>query len=183
MALRLIRAFGSLRGIYSAPADALAEAIGNKPYAQDVLAAAIAVARDIGMLAMREALYGEPTEPGNPRLRRYLVRRLSTLREECVLILYLTAEGLFIAEDFYPGAQCSMVTLPLRSTVRRGFDLNARRLVIAHNHPSGNPEPSAADLRATRHCIEVLSALEFALDDHIVVGTHEVVSMRDRGLI
>lgn len=98
-------------------------------------------------------------------------------------MLFLTADGLFIAEDFYAGTQCSVVSLPLRSTVRRGFDLNARRLVIAHNHPSGNPEPSASDIRATRHFIDVTAALDFALDDHLVVGAHGVVSMRDRGLI
>ncbi len=161
----------------------MAEAIGGNGANCDLLAAAITVARSIATLAAREALFGEPTEPGNPRLRSYLLRRLSTLREESVLVLFLTAEGLFIAEDFYAGAQSSEVTLPLRRTVRRGFDLDARRLVIAHNHPSGNPEPSAADIRATRHFSEVTGALEFVLDDHLVVGGNRIVSMRDRGLI
>lgn len=141
------------------------------------------MARDIAVLAAREELFGEPTEPGNPRLRHYLARRLGLYREECVLVLYLSADGLFIAEDFYAGGHCSSASLPLRGTVRRAFDLDARRLLIAHNHPSGNPEPSAADLRATRHFIDVAGALELAVDDHVIVGGNRIVSLRDRGLI
>lgn len=149
----------------------------------DLLIAAITVARDIAVLAAREELFGEPTEPGNPRLRHYLLRRLGPCREECVLVLYLSADGLFIAEDVYAGGHCSAASLPLRGTVRRAFDLDARRLLIAHNHPSGNPEPSAADLRVTRHFIDVTAALELVVDDHVVVGGNRVVSLRDRGLI
>lgn len=149
----------------------------------DLLAKAITVARDIATLAARESLFGEPTEPGNPRLRQYIVHRFATCREESVLVLFLTVDGLFIAEDFYAGAHCGTVTLPLRRTVRRAFDLDARRLVIAHNHPSGNPEPSAADIRATQHFIDVAGALDFMLDDHIIVGGNRIVSMRDSGLI
>jgi DNA repair protein RadC len=148
-----------------------------------MLAAAIAVARELSILAAREALVGEPTEPDSPRLRQYLVRRLCVCREECVMVLYFTAEGLFIAEDFHEGGHGSTATLPLRRTVRRAFDLDARRLVIAHNHPSGNPEPSAADIRSTRHFIDVAGALDFMLDDHVVVGGNRAVSLRDRGLI
>ncbi|MFC0683620.1 JAB domain-containing protein [Novosphingobium clariflavum] len=98
-------------------------------------------------------------------------------------MLYLSAEGLFIAEDFHEGVHGSTAILPLRRAVRRAFELDARRLVIAHNHPSGNPEPSAADIRATRHFIDVAGALDFLVDDHIVVGANRAVSLRDRGLI
>ncbi|TCM22406.1 DNA repair protein RadC [Novosphingobium sp. PhB165] len=179
----MIQSFGSLRGITCASPTALADAIRGGNCNEDMLVAAIIVARDINMLAAREALYGEPTEPGNPRLRQYLVRRLGPRHEECVLVLFLTAEGLFIAEDFYAGAHCNTARLPLRRTVRRAFDLDARRLVIAHNHPSGNPEPSAADIRATRHFGEIVGALDLELDDHVVIGWNRTVSFRERGLI
>lgn len=172
-----------MRGIHAASAASLAETIGEGMSGHQLLAAAIAVARELSVLAAREALVGEPTEPDSPRLRQYLIRRLGICREECVLVLYLTGEGLFIAEDFHDGAHGSSATMPLRRTVRRAFDLDARRLVIAHNHPSGNPEPSATDIRTTRHFIDVAGALDFVLDDHIIVGGSRAVSLRDRGLI
>ncbi|QSR18213.1 hypothetical protein CA833_13610 [Novosphingobium sp. KA1] len=183
IACRLIQRFGSLRGIHAASAASLAETIGETTPGFRLLTAAIAAARELSVLAAREAVVGEPTEPNSPRLRQYLVRRLGFCREECVVVLYLSAEGLFIAEDFHEGVHGSTAILPLRRAVRRAFELDARRLVIAHNHPSGNPEPSAADIRATRHFIDVAGALDILVDDHFVVGGNRAVSLRDRGLI
>lgn len=97
-------------------------------------------------------------------------------------MIYLTADALYIAEDRYHGGHRARASLPVRAPVRRAFDLDARRVILAHNHPSGRSEPSPADIAATRRFKDVVEALEIHLDDHCVVSCGKVVSMRERGL-
>jgi DNA repair protein RadC len=55
--------------------------------------------------------------------------------------------------------------------------------VLAHNHPSGSAEPSALDIRSTRGLQALAAPMEIRLDDHLIVGAHEVFSMRAAGLV
>lgn len=128
-------------------------------------------------------LRGEPVDTRTIAFKEYLVHRLGARREECVLVLFLTGESLFIAEDLYVGGRRSGSIIPLRRSVRRAFDLDARRLVLAHNHPSGVARPSAADITATTRFRDVVEALEIGFDDHCIVGGNSIVSMRDMGLL
>ncbi|KPH59383.1 DNA repair protein RadC [Novosphingobium sp. ST904] len=151
--------------------------------AREAIAAAIVAARNLADVAARETLLGEVTDIGSSPFRQYLARRLLGRREECVMMLFFTAQGLFIAEEFQIGTRQSSCELPLRRTVRRAFDLDARRLVLAHNHPSGDPTPSVDDIQSTRTFRQVMAALEFSLDDHFVVARGGIFSMSDNGLI
>lgn len=99
------------------------------------------------------------------------------------MMLFFTAEGLFLAEDFHDGADPGVARIPLRRTVRRAFDLDARRLVMIHNHPSGMSSPSDPDIAATRRLRHLLEALDIALEDHCIVAGNAVASMRDLGLL
>lgn len=139
-------------------------------------------ARRLAEAACREVLEGESVCTGSPALRRYLVERIGMRREECVLVLFLTGDGFYIAEDLYGGGQRSGTRIPMRRTVRRAFDLDARRLVVAHNHPSGSARPSAADILATARLRDLVEALEIVLDDHCVVAGNAVSSMKAMGL-
>lgn len=181
VARRLIRHFGSLRTIWSASSEALREALAPGEAVQ--VGAALAAARHFAEAAAREVLAGQPVDTRAPEFRNYLVRRLGVRREECVMILFFTATGLFIAEHFHDDGRSDEVRIPLRRTVRRAFDLDARRLVIAHNHPSGITTPSEADIVATTRLRGVLHALEIALEDHCIVARNSVASMRAMGLL
>ena len=143
----------------------------------------IVAARHLAEAAAREALVGEPVDARTPEFLQYLVRRLGMRREECVMFLYFTGEGLFIAEDFYSGGQLGEATIPLRRTVRRALDLDARRLVVAHNHPSGSATPSESDIATTARLSGLMEALEIGLDDHCIVAGNTIASMRAMGLV
>lgn len=172
-----------MRTIWSASAEALDTALVQADEKHVAVGAAIVAARHLAEAAAREALVGEAVDTRAPEFRHYLVRRLGLRREECVMILYFTGEGLFIAEDFYSGGQRGEAAIPLRRTVRRAFDLDARRLVLAHNHPSGSALPSETDIAATAHLRNVVEALEIGLDDHCIVAGNVVASMRAMGFI
>lgn len=98
-------------------------------------------------------------------------------------MLFFTREGLFIAEDFYAGGYRDGATVPLRRLVRRAYDLDAYGIVIAHNHPSGDPTPSDADVATTRRVRDVVEALDFCLEDHCIVARNAFASMREKGMI
>ena len=70
-----------------------------------------------------------------------------------------------------------------REVVREALALNAAALIVAHNHPSGVAEPSAADVGITRRLREALALVEVRLLDHLVVGDGTVVSLAERGLL
>ena len=75
------------------------------------------------------------------------------------------------------------VVLPLRRIVRLALNLEAAGLVLAHNHPSGNAEPSRADLTATRDLVDLCRRLEIAVLDHIVVARGGWTSLYLKGLM
>jgi DNA repair protein RadC len=183
VARRLIQRFGSLSTIHTASAQALAEEIDESGLNRRAIASLIVAARDLAAVAAHEMMLGEPVDTTSPAFRQYLARKMLGRREECVMVLFFNGTGLFIAEDFHGGTRQSTCELPLRRTVRRAFDLDARRLILVHNHPSGDPTPSADDIQSTRTFRQVMAALELNLDDHFVVAKGGIFSMSDNGLI
>ncbi|PNU05358.1 DNA repair protein RadC [Novosphingobium guangzhouense] len=142
----------------------------------------IIAARRLAEAASREAMLGLPLDTGATEFRRYLVDRLGRRREECVLVVYLNGERVYIAEDFYAGGKRAECLIPLRRTIRRAFDLDARRIVLAHNHPSGAALPSSDDITATTRFRQVCEPLEIRLDDHCIVTSNAVASMKMMGI-
>lgn len=70
-----------------------------------------------------------------------------------------------------------------REVVREALHYNAAAVILAHNHPSGDPEPSQADHAITRRIREALMLIDVRVLDHVVVGHHSTVSLAERGLI
>ena len=69
------------------------------------------------------------------------------------------------------------------TVVKRALELNASAVVLAHNHPAGDPTPSAADIDMTRKVVEAARALGIAVHDHFVVGGDTVASFKGLGLL
>ena len=67
--------------------------------------------------------------------------------------------------------------------IRRGLDIGATALILVHNHPSGNPEPSRADIQITQRIAEAGRLLGITVHDHVIVGREGHVSLRSKGLI
>ena len=70
-----------------------------------------------------------------------------------------------------------------REVARRALELNATAVIMVHNHPSGDPSPSAADIEATRKVAEALKAIGVTLHDHLIVGRTGHASLRSAGLM
>ena len=70
-----------------------------------------------------------------------------------------------------------------REVVRRALELSASALVLAHNHPSGDPTPSRADIDMTKQVVDAARVLQIAVHDHLVVAGDQVASLRALGLM
>jgi DNA repair protein RadC len=103
--------------------------------------------------------------------------------EEKVAILHLDSERRMIAlVEEAPGGE-GQVELPVRSILATGLRLGAAGMVIAHNHPSGDPRPSAEDVRATRVLAASARAVGICLHDHLIFAGGECRSFRQLGLL
>lgn len=103
-------------------------------------------------------------------------------REHFGVLFLDTRHHLIAIEELFAGAIDSCTVVP-RVIVQRAFQLNAASVVLYHNHPSGNAEPSQADQSLTRRIAESLALLDIRVLDHIVIGAPGVVgvSFAERG--
>jgi DNA repair protein RadC len=85
-------------------------------------------------------------------------------------------------EEMFRGTIAQTSVYP-REVVKRSLALNASAVILVHNHPSGVPEPSRADVNLTQQLQHALNVVDVRVLDHLVVGCTEVVSMAERGLM
>ncbi|SFQ85865.1 DNA repair protein RadC [Halopseudomonas formosensis] len=120
----------------------------------------------------------------NPSMvRGYLQAQLATEEREVFAIILLDSQhGVLGFEKLFYGTIDSASVYP-REVIKTVLKANAAAVIIAHNHPSGNPEPSRADIALTTRLRDALNTIDVRLLDHLVVGGLEIVSFAERGLI
>lgn len=112
---------------------------------------------------------------------RFLVSRYAGLEYEMFAAVFLDNRHRVLAfEELFRGTMNGASVYP-REVVRHALSVNAAAVLFAHNHPSGDPEPSDADVTITRRLKESLALIEVRLLDHVVIGFEGVVSMAERG--
>lgn len=126
-------------------------------------------------------------DPGAPVLHSpdavhaYLRLRLGALPHEVFVVLYLDAQNRLIdAQEAFRGSLTQTAVYP-RELVKEALRLNAAAVIVAHNHPSGAAEPSAADLYLTGALKRAFALLDIALLDHVIVTAHHAVSLAATG--
>lgn len=114
---------------------------------------------------------------------KYLQEELSNLNQENVMALYLNTKNEIIKKDtIFIGSLNSSVAHP-REIFNRAISYSAARIILAHNHPSGNLDPSEADLVFTRRMIEAGDLLGIEVLDHFIIGENCYLSLREEGYL
>lgn len=98
-------------------------------------------------------------------------------------VLYLDKKNRLISDECLATGTVNHVPVYPREVLKRGLELNATALILVHNHPSGDPEPSRADITMTKEINKGCKVLGLMLHDHIIVGIGREVSLRARGEI
>lgn len=96
-------------------------------------------------------------------------------------VLYLDRKNRLISDERLGVGTVDHVPVYPREVVRRALHLNASALILVHNHPSGDPEPSEADIAMTKEVEKACGVLGLTLHDHIIVGAGREVSLRGSG--
>ena len=98
-------------------------------------------------------------------------------------VLFLDRKNVLIADE--PQARGTVDHVPVypREVVKRALELNASALILVHNHPSGDPTPSQADIDMTAQIQSAADVLGITLHDHLVIGRSRELSFRSEGLL
>ena len=177
-AQQILGEFKSLANLVSATEEELTTVPGIGPKT----AAALRAALELGRRLMSEAVQDETQIRSPEDAARILLPMLSYQEQENFTILYLNTRNHVVDKEIlYRGSlNTSLVRIAevFKGAVRR----NCAAIIVAHNHPSGDPEPSPEDVALTRRLIQAGELLEVELLDHVVVGNTRYVSMRERKL-
>ncbi len=176
----LLGHFGSLTRLFAAgPAEfAAIPGMGDAKYAQ--LQAVIEMARR----ALREELAARDLLATPGAVRDWLRLHLGALPREVFVALWLDARNRLIADEVLFTGTLTQTSVYPREVVKRALAHNAAAVILAHNHPSGAAEPSAADELLTRALRDALALVDVRLLDHfIVAGSATPLSFAERGLL
>ena len=105
------------------------------------------------------------------------------LRHEVILEVFYDAKGELCGHRVSGGAGSSSVSARYRHLFEHAFRMQAKGFVLVHNHPSGDPTPSDADITMTSQISHAAEALNIALHDHIIVGKSRELSFRSAGYL
>jgi DNA repair protein RadC len=100
-----------------------------------------------------------------------------------VRVLFLDKKNQLIADEVLGHGTVDHAPVYPREVVRRALELSASALILVHNHPSGDPTPSSADVEITRQIVEAARTMRIALHDHLVVGRDGIASFKALGLL
>jgi DNA repair protein RadC len=179
LARRLLGEFGSLREFLSASPSQCLKQLGIGPARYASLQAALELARRHYGHAIRSTSAVAATAD----MRKFVLAQLRDKPYEVFCCLHLDVHHRMIAfQELFRGTTDGASVYP-KEVVREVIAHNAHAVILAHNHPSGAPEPSQADKAVTRRLIDALRLIEVRVLDHLVVGETRCVSFADRGLL
>lgn len=116
-------------------------------------------------------------------VRDYLRLNLADLEHEVFWVIFLDAQNRVIAsEELFRGTLTQTSVYP-REVVKRALHYNAGAVLLAHNHPSGNPDPSHADETLTQALKQALALVDVRVLDHFIVAGPQIMSFAERGLL
>lgn len=178
LAERILAQFGDLAGISRATLPELQQVKGVGPAKAVEIKAALELGRRLTALTPEE----RPRVTAPADAANLLMSEMSLLEQEHLRVLLLdTRNHVLKIPTVYIGS-LNMSVVRIAELFRPAIRENAAAIIVAHNHPSGDPSPSAEDVRVTREIVKAGKLLNIELLDHIVIGRQRFVSLKERGL-
>ncbi|MDR6853152.1 DNA repair protein RadC [Sphingomonas sp. BE123] len=179
LAKALLHQFGGIAGLLTADSDAIARVPGMG----DTSAAAIKIAHAAALRLLKSEVAARPVLSNWQALLDYLRADMAHHVIERVRVLHLNSRNMLIRDELMQEGSVDEAPVYVREVIRRAIDLGSTAIILVHNHPSGDPSPSRADIELTRTIVEAGKRLGIAVHDHIVIGTGGHVSLRAQGLM
>lgn len=179
LAKSLLKRFGTLAGVFNADPRALAQ----HPGMGETSAAAIKIVALATRRLARTGVQEQPVLGSWQALIDYLTVDMAHLNHERVRVLYLDTRNRLILDHLLTDGSIDEAAIHPREVVKQALDLGASALILVHNHPSGSPEPSRADIQITGRIAEAGRLLGIVVHDHVIIGKEGHVSLKAKGLI
>ncbi|MEM1364541.1 MAG: DNA repair protein RadC [Pseudomonadota bacterium] len=179
LAKQLLARFGSFSEVFGAPLERLEEVDGISRNIAIDLKTYAAAAQSIGksQVADREILSSWSA------VLEYCRAAMAFEEVEQFRILFLDKRNVLIADEVQQKGTIDHTPVYPREVAKRSLELSASAIILAHNHPSGDPTPSNADIQITKTLIDVLKPLGITVHDHIIIGRNGHCSLRGEQLI
>lgn len=179
LAKALIARFGDLAEVLAAEPQRLAEVEGATP----AVAVLLAATRAAGLRMIRQEVINKPVLGSWRQLMDYCRASMAFDGAEQLRILFLNNRNHLIADEVQQRGTVDHTPAYPREIAKRALELRASAVILVHNHPSGDPEPSKSDIAMTRDIRDGLKAVGIALHDHVVVARGGTISFKTRGFL
>jgi DNA repair protein RadC len=179
LAKDLIQRFGSLAGVLGATQERLREIKGIG----ESTAVDLKIIEAAGRRMVKEAIKDKPVLGSWKDVIDYCHAAMAHADREVFRILFLDKRNCLITDEVQGIGTIDHTPVYPREVIRRALEVGATALVLAHNHPSGDPTPSPADIRMTKEIMSIAEPMGIMVHDHIIIGRHGHVSLRGQKLI
>jgi DNA repair protein RadC len=179
LAKALIARFGSLAAVLGATIEELRAVKG----VGEAAALDLKLVHETGLRAARSEVARRPVISSWSALLAYVKAALAHESREQFRVLFLDKKNALIADEMLGHGTVDHAPVYPREVARRALELSASALILVHNHPSGDPSPSSADVEITRQIVDAARTMRIAVHDHLVVGRHGVASFKALGLL
>jgi len=179
LAKRLIERFGTIGSVLGADRRALKEVAG----VGDGVVHTLKLVEALGVRTLREPIIGRPVIGTWQAVLDYCTARLGHNKTEHFRVLFLDNHNALIADEEQQHGTVDHVVLYPREVIKRALEHGASAVVLVHNHPSGNPSPSRADIELTKEVAKAGATLGVTVHDHLVIGRSRHVSFKEAGLL
>jgi len=175
----LLARFGDFAGVLSAPSEQLSEVAGVGASVVTELRVVEAAAHRLA----RARVMGRPAISSWTALIAYCRASMAHRGTEQFRVFYLDRKNVLIADEEQARGTVDHVPVYPREVVKRALLLDASALILVHNHPSGDPSPSRADITMTSEVARAADALGLVLHDHVIIGKSAETSLRAEGYL
>jgi len=179
LAKALLTRFGTFAEAVNAPEELLREI----PGIGDAAIGELKLVRAAAHRLMRGEVLERPVLSSWGLVLDYCRATMGFENKEQFRILFLDKRNRIIADEVQQKGTVDHTPVYVREVVKRALDLSATAIVLVHNHPSGDPTPSRADIEMTKEIVAAAKPLGVTVDDHIIVGKKGHASFRGLGLI
>ncbi len=179
LAKALLAEFGGIGGLFTAEPEALMRVKGMG----ETAVAAIKIAQAAALRLLRAKVAEQPVLSNWQALIDYLQADMAHHVIERVRVLHLNTRNMLIRDELVSEGSIDEAAVHVREVIRRAIDLGSAAIILVHNHPSGDPSPSRADIDLTRQIAEAGKRLGITVHDHLIIGATGHVSLRAQGLI
>jgi DNA repair protein RadC len=179
IAKALLARFGSLDGVLGADVGDLISVAGMGETTAVHLKALHATTQRIG----RDAVMNKPILSSWSAVLSYCRTAMADLPREQFRVLYLDKKNRLIGDEVISDGTVDQTPVYPREVVRLALARHASSMILVHNHPSGDPTPSRADIELTREIMQAARALDISVHDHLIIARGATTSLKAQGLM